>query len=91
LVFVSLLGNCTIGLYVCSADFSFSSDLEVDGCELDDEDGSFETGFGCVDTGGLDTGRLKTGTLEPGYLLTFQILEYEQYCIVSMLCFWLYE
>ena len=33
----------------------------MDGCELDDGDGSFEIGFGC---GGLDTGRLETGALE---------------------------
>ena len=32
--------------------FFFSSDVEVDGCKLDDEDGSFETGFGCADIGG---------------------------------------
>ena len=63
-MFVSLLGNGTIDLYVCSANFSFSLDLEVDGCELDDEDGSFETSFGCTDIGGLDTGRLKIGTLK---------------------------
>ena len=50
--------NGVIGLYVCSADFSFSSDLEVDGCELDDEDRSFETGFGCADIGGLELDNL---------------------------------
>ena len=55
-MFVSLLGNGTIGLYVSSANFSFSSDFEVDSCELDDGDGLFETGFGCADIGGLDTG-----------------------------------
>ena len=42
--------------YICS------QDLEVDGCELEDEDGSFET-CGVV-TGGLDTGLLETGGLE---------------------------
>ena len=61
-MFASLLGNGTIGLYVCSADLSFSSDFEVDGCEFDDEDGSFETG--CAVTRGLDIGRLKTAALE---------------------------
>jgi len=36
--------------------------LEVNGCELDDEDGSFGT---CVVvTGGLDTGLLETEGLE---------------------------
>ena len=70
-MFVSLLGNDAIGLYVCSADFSFSSDFEVDGCELDDEYRSFEIGFGCADIGGLDTGRLKTGGLEIGVLETW--------------------
>ena len=59
MTFVNLLGNGAIGLCVCSADFYFSSDLDVDGCELDD-DGSFETGFCWVDNGGLDTGKLKT-------------------------------
>ena len=57
-MFASLLGNGTIGLYVCSADLSFSSDFEVDGYELDDEDGSFETG--CAVTGGLDTRAFET-------------------------------
>ena len=34
----------------------------MDGCELENEDGSFET---CgVGTGGLDTGLLETGGLE---------------------------
>ena len=41
-----------------SADFSFSSDLDVDGCELDN-DGSDETSFCWVDSGGLDTWELK--------------------------------
>jgi len=59
-VFASLLGYGTIGLYVCSADLSFSSDFEVDGCELDDEDGLFETGFGCADIGIFDTGPFET-------------------------------
>jgi len=53
------LGNGAIGLYVGSADFSFSSDLDVDGCELDNDDGSAETGFWWVDSGGLDTWGLK--------------------------------
>jgi len=44
---------------VGSADFSFSSDLDVDGCELDNDDGSAETGFWWVDSGGLDTWGLK--------------------------------
>jgi len=57
-VFASLLENGTIGLKVCSADLSFSLDFEVDGCELDDEDGSFEAG--CAVTGGLDTGAFET-------------------------------
>jgi len=43
LLVASLLGNGTIGLRVCSAILSFSLDLKVDGCELDDEDGSFGT------------------------------------------------
>ena len=43
-----------------SADLSFSSDLDVDGCELDDDDGSDETGFCWVDSGGLDTWGLET-------------------------------
>ena len=51
-MFASLLGNGTIDLYVCSADLSFLSDFEVDGYELDDEDESFETGFGCADISG---------------------------------------
>ena len=59
-MFASLLGNGTIGLYVCSTDLSIPSDFEVDSCELDDEDGSFETGFGCVDIGGLDMGAFET-------------------------------
>ena len=90
-MFVSLLGNSTLGLYVCSANFSFSLDFEVDGCELDDEDGSFEIGFDCADIGGLDTERLKTGTLKPGCLLAFQILECEQYCIILVLYLRLHE
>jgi len=36
--------------------------LKVDGCELDDEDGSFKT-YGVI-TRGLDTGFLQTGRLE---------------------------
>ena len=36
----------------------------MDGCELDNEDGSFETGFGCADIRGLDIGSLKIGALE---------------------------
>jgi len=63
-VFVSLLGNGTINLYACSTDFSFSLDFEVDSCELDNEDESFEIGFGCADIGGLDTGRLEIGALK---------------------------
>jgi len=63
-VFVSLLGNGTTGLYVCSADLFFPSNLEMDGFELDDEDVSFELGFGCADIGGLNIGRLKTGALK---------------------------
>ena len=47
-------------MYVSSADLSFLSDFEVDGYELDDKDGSFETGFGCADIGGLDTGAIET-------------------------------
>ena len=39
------LENGAIGLCVCSADFSFSLDLNVVGCELDVDDGSDETGF----------------------------------------------
>ena len=58
----NLLGNGTIALWVCSAILSFSLDLKVDGCELEDEDGSFGT-CGVV-TGGLDTGLLETGGLE---------------------------
>ena len=34
--------------------------LDVDGCELDDDDGSDEIGFCWVDIGGLDTWELKT-------------------------------
>jgi len=49
-------------LQVWSADLSFSLELEVNGCELDDKDGSFET---CdVITGGLDTGLFEPGGLE---------------------------
>ena len=40
-------------------DFSFSSDLDVDDCEHDD-DRSDETGFCWVDNGGLYTWGLKT-------------------------------
>ena len=36
----------------------------MDGCELDDEDESFETGFGCASIGGLDTERFETRALE---------------------------
>jgi len=62
LLVASLLGNSTVGLWVCSAVLSVSLDLKVDGCELDDEDGLFGT---CgVGTWGLDTGLLKTGGLE---------------------------
>jgi len=38
LLVASLLGNSTIGLWVCSAILSFLLDLEVDDCELEDED-----------------------------------------------------
>jgi len=31
------------GAHLFGLDYSFSLDLKVDGCELDDEDGSFET------------------------------------------------
>ena len=59
-MFASLLGIGIIGLYVCSTDLSFSLDFEVDGYELDDEDGSFETGFDCADIDGLDNGAFET-------------------------------
>ena len=58
----SVLENGKIGLQVCSANLFFSLDLEVDGCKLEDEDGSFGT-CGVV-KGGFDTGLLKTGWLE---------------------------
>ena len=57
-MFASLLGNDTIGLYVCSVDLSFSSNFEVKDWELDDEDGSFETGYAVI--GGLDIGAFET-------------------------------
>ena len=62
LLVASLLGNGIIGLWICSSILFFSLDLEVNGCELEDEDGSFET-CGAV-TGGLDTWLLEIGWLE---------------------------
>jgi len=66
---------------VGSAYFSFSSDLDVDGCELDDDDGSDETGFCWVDVKDWTLGGWK-----PDCLLTFQILRHEQHCIDLVEC-----
>ena len=84
LLVASLLGNGTIGLWVCSSVFFFWLDLTVDGCELEDEDGSFGT---CsVVTGGFDTGLLELDDKKPCYQLIFWISGYEQCCIISELC-----
>ena len=72
MVFVSLIGNGAIGFCMDSADFSFSSDLDMDGYEFDDDDGLDGTSFCWVDVEDWTFGDWK-----PDCLLAFQILRHE--------------
>jgi len=75
LLFFIQFRNGAIGLCTGSADFSFSfsSNLEVVGFELEDVEISVESNFGWM----------VTGAWKPDYLLVFLIVGYEQYCISS--------
>ena len=77
-MFASLLGNGTIGLYVCLADLSFSATLKWMVVNLMMKTGHLKQVVQLQEDWTPEH-------LKPGYLLVFQNLEYEQYSIVLVL------